>query len=166
MSSASTVAGVGAGTRTSMTSPAAGRTLLRAMLPFRSTAPSASRAAAREREISGTSSAISASRRVPAWAGATVKRRVSDCSGVVAANALLFLPEREREDDRARRDRDIGYVEDRPAGIANADVDEIHDAVHRAHPVDQVAHRAGADQSDRHQPHLVARGREPVHREQ
>src|SRR5260370_27325201 len=67
-----------------------------------------------------------------------------------------FLPERKPECDGGDRDRGVGHIEGGPAPGAEAEVDEVDDALRAANPVDEIADGAATDERQRHQPEAIA----------
>ena len=66
-----------------------------------------------------------------------------------ARRTIFLAPQRPREQERADAHRHVGDVERRPAPVAKADVEEVHDADRRAHAVDEIADRAAAHEPER-----------------
>ena len=59
----------------------------------------------------------------------------------------LLAPENPREQKGPDTDGHVSDVERGPANVSDADVDEIDNPYRRADPVDEVAHRAAADET-------------------
>src|SRR5512146_1563041 len=74
----------------------------------------------------------------------------------------VLAPQHPGEEERPEAHCHVGDVECRPSRIAKADVDEVHDAVRRTDPVDQVAHRPATHQRESERTGHVARTRRRV----
>ena len=77
----------------------------------------------------------------------------------------ILAPEYPRQHQRADRHRRIGDVERPEAHVADADVDEVDDAVPNAialkKTIDQIARRAAPREAEREDADRVARSRSP-----
>ena len=71
--------------------------------------------------------------------------------------APILAPQHPRQHERADGHRRIGDVERPEANVANADVDEVDDALRPMKAVDQVARRAAPGKAEREDANRVAR---------
>ena len=123
-------------------------------------------ATSESRRTSLSASAVNASRRpgmspgaagmVSCSARAAVRWRPRRGAPARLCGRDILLPEDPREQQRAHAHAHVGDVERRPAMRADADIEEVHDALRRAEPVDQVADRAADDHRDRRRAQHVA----------
>src|SRR5262245_28444917 len=148
--SGSSTASTTCGSSTSTTAPASRRWLFPRAAPSTVTAPSRTRRSARDRVAISSRSASARSRRDPACASATLKRRVATARSVHAVRPV-------GEDERAEEDRDadddegVREVEGRPG-------DEVEEVRHVPEPdaVDEVGDAPAEDEAERDRQHRMA----------
>src|SRR5688500_5945161 len=124
MSSGVTVDGSGAGNVTSTTSPAETFSLFLGMRSLTVTWPSVISCAARDREMVSMRAARNASRRSPLLS--TTSRC---CCSSVTIDLLLLAPQGQRQENSARGYGNVSNVEDGPAQIADAYVQEVNHTI-------------------------------------
>src|SRR5688500_17699020 len=134
--------GSAGGRKTTTRSPGFGRSRFLGACPFNSTWPAAISCSTRARDNPNRSARYVSSR--PAGSSTTISR----CSPslLIRGSVLLLAPQRDGQENRAESDPDIGHVEDRPAHVAEAEVEKVDHPARRAYPIDEVAQRARGDE--------------------